>query len=214
MNNLKQIQEYNRQKIICAVHGTDDYEEALEKELGLGCKIELDDKISIYNSIQTIFTYLKIHDHAKDLCIHKKPKKDRLIYDYDGRCWKEINYYVEAKFSTQERGIDNYCQRIKPFDRKYSEPNLERKFTFKKIIGKPLTLDRVLLVLENSFEGEDGCFGLNFHHGLFDSWWITLSKSGAGVVEQWICKWDLTKPTLEEQTEETQRAIYKLLGGE
>jgi hypothetical protein len=26
--------------------------------------------------------------------------------------------------------------------------------------------------------------------------------------------WDLTKPTLEEQSEETQRAIYELLGGE
>jgi hypothetical protein len=26
--------------------------------------------------------------------------------------------------------------------------------------------------------------------------------------------WDLTKPTLEEQSEETQRAIYGLLGGE
>jgi len=25
--------------------------------------------------------------------------------------------------------------------------------------------------------------------------------------------WDLTKPTLEEQSEETQRAIYELLGG-
>jgi hypothetical protein len=26
--------------------------------------------------------------------------------------------------------------------------------------------------------------------------------------------WDLTKPTLEEQSEETQRAFYELLGGE
>jgi len=29
-----------------------------------------------------------------------------------------------------------------------------------------------------------------------------------------ICPWDLTKPTLEKQSEETQRAIYELLGGE
>jgi len=73
------------------------------------------------------------------------------------------------------------------------------------------TLNRVLLALEKSFEGEDGCFGLNFHHGLFDYWWITLSKSSPGIIESWICKWDLDKQTLEQQTEETQRAIYKLL---
>ena len=29
MNNIKQIQEFNRRKIICAVHNTEDYEEAL-----------------------------------------------------------------------------------------------------------------------------------------------------------------------------------------
>jgi hypothetical protein len=29
-----------------------------------------------------------------------------------------------------------------------------------------------------------------------------------------ICPWDLTKLTLEKQSEETQRAIYELLGGE
>jgi len=81
----------------------------------------------------------------------------------------------------------------------------------KQIIGKPLTLNRVLLALENSFEGEDGCFGLNYHHGLFDSWWITLSKSSLGIIETLICKWDLTKPTLEEQKEDTQRAINDLL---
>jgi hypothetical protein len=30
--SLKQIQEFNRKKIICAVNGTKDYEEALKKE--------------------------------------------------------------------------------------------------------------------------------------------------------------------------------------
>jgi hypothetical protein len=30
--DIKQIQEHNRKAIICAVHCTDDYEEALEKE--------------------------------------------------------------------------------------------------------------------------------------------------------------------------------------
>lgn len=31
--NIKQIKDYNRRKIICAVHGTEDYEEALGIEL-------------------------------------------------------------------------------------------------------------------------------------------------------------------------------------
>ena len=130
MKTIKEIQEYNRKKIICAVHNTDDYEEALEKEC-----------------------------------------------------------------SPLAKALRGQIPR-------------ELMIDFKN------TLNRVLLALENSFEGEDGCFGLNFHHGLFDSWWITLSKSGAGIIETWICKCDLTKETLEEQSEETQRAVYKLLGGD
>ena len=75
------------------------------------------------------------------------------------------------------------------------------------------TLDQVLIALEKSHEGEDGCFGLNFHHGLFDTWWITLSKSTRGLdcISSWICKWDLTKLTLKEQPKETQISIIKLL---
>lgn len=34
MNNIKEIQEFNRRKIICAVHNTEDYDEALEKDIG------------------------------------------------------------------------------------------------------------------------------------------------------------------------------------
>jgi hypothetical protein len=73
------------------------------------------------------------------------------------------------------------------------------------------TLDQVLIALEKSYEGKDGCFGLNFHHGLFDSWWITISKSTMGYIDSWICKWDLTKLTLKEQPKQTQLSIIKLL---
>lgn len=48
----------------------------------------------------------------------------------------------------------------------------------------PLTLDKVLLALQNKD--------------------YSLGPIG----------WDLTKPTLEEQSKETQRAIYELMRGE
>lgn len=77
------------------------------------------------------------------------------------------------------------------------------------VIGKPSFLPRVLLALQNKVDYM--VFGLNYSHATFDDWWITSSGAAAGIIEMWLCKWDLTKETLEEQSEETQRAINKLL---
>ena len=71
-----------------------------------------------------------------------------------------------------------------------------------KIIGKPLTLDRVLIGLEALdsvyYEGYGYSYG---HIGEF-------SPEEIGIL---LCEWDLTRPTLEDQSEETQRIINKLL---
>ena len=55
-----------------------------------------------------------------------------------------------------------------------------------ELLTQPLTLDRVLIALKN----------------IKCSWFDSDAD------------WNLTKPTLEEQSEETQRGFYELLGGE
>lgn len=67
--------------------------------------------------------------------------------------------------------------------------------------GKPLTLDRVLLASKDFGElNEDGCslhkFGNELHINFDDGNYIV---------------WNLTKETLEEQSEETQRVINKII---
>ncbi|HEY9705153.1 MAG TPA: hypothetical protein V6C58_22135, partial [Allocoleopsis sp.] len=84
-----------------------------------------------------------------------------------------------------------------------------------EIIGKPITLDRVLLALKKIKEQK-----LQYYEGF--SFCITgKGKYGDVICKDFngdyecsrdnICEWDLTKQTLEEQKEETQRDIYKLL---
>ena len=62
-----------------------------------------------------------------------------------------------------------------------------------KFASSLLTLDRVLIAIRQCGFNADLWFGKD---GLFKD-----------------LSWDFTKPTLEEQSEETQRAIYELLGG-
>jgi len=74
-----------------------------------------------------------------------------------------------------------------------------------ELLTKPLMLDRVLLGLKtipviifndiSQLKPE-----LKFYNGFI----ITINGYA----------WDLTKPTLEEQSEETQRGFYEFLGGE
>lgn len=85
------------------------------------------------------------------------------------------------------------------------------------IIGKPITLNRVFLAFKNkdvkiynkslvfSYEWE------SFYPLIEDT------ESAYPVYKLWnlfIFDWDLTKETLEEQTENTQRGVNKLLTGE
>jgi hypothetical protein len=146
---LQEIQEFNRRKIICAVNGTENYQEALKIELGAGCEVKIKNFITNNEFNEEIFV---------------------------------IDEYCDFFNETLFRKIGSY---------KHSE--------IIEIIGKPLTLDRVLLGLNfndiSQLKPE-----LKFYNGFI----ITINNYA----------WDLTKPTLEEQSEETQRAIYELLGGE
>ena len=65
-----------------------------------------------------------------------------------------------------------------------------------KIIGKPLTLSRVLLAISKHGYYDDIFFG-----DLYNDSFETLEFDIKGV------SFDLTKETLEEQTEETQRGL-------
>lgn len=69
-------------------------------------------------------------------------------------------------------------------------------------IGKPLTFNRVLLAINITFNGYLG----NFY---FDEDFVHIVHLEFDGVS-----FDLTKETLEEQSEETQRAINKILKGE
>jgi hypothetical protein len=148
--SLKQIQEFNRRKIICAVNETENYEEALKKELGVGCKVKIK------------------------------------------------NFITNNEFNEEIFVIDEYCD--------FFNETLFRKIGSYKnseiieIIGKPLTLDRVLIAIKQRGYYDDIWFGEDndcFLH--FDIKNLSL---------------DLTKRTLEKQSEETQKGFYELLGGE
>ena len=74
--------------------------------------------------------------------------------------------------------------------------------TQEEILGKPLTLDRILLTLSKIQE-------------LQDQYWFRCE--GNSFIFQYyddeIIIWNLTKPTLEMQTKEVQRSINKILIG-
>lgn len=67
--------------------------------------------------------------------------------------------------------------------------------------NRRLTLDRVLTALKEEFDNE-------YHKMIFQNNKLMFICARDEAVQFY---WDLTKPTLEEQTEETQRAINKLL---
>ncbi len=146
---LQEIQEFNRRKIICAVNGTEDYEEALKKELGVGCKVKIKNFITNNDFNEEIFV---------------------------------IDEYCDFFNETLFRKIGSY---------KNSE--------IIEIIGMPLTLDRVLLALE-PYPNNFGIVAGNI---------ARIDRKNHTY--NFICPWGLTKSTLEKQSEETQRAIYKLL---
>ena len=124
--NIKQIQEHNRKKIICAVHNADDYGEPLRMDLN--------------------------HNHTTKI-------KGKLF-----------NYLSGEEF-----------------------------------IGKPLTLDRVLRSLpDTKITLKKGELYIRYRQFIEENGFIR------DCFDYFI--WDLTKEILEEQTEETQIAVAKLLG--
>jgi len=143
--SLEQIQQENRKFILEAIHGC-SYDEALKKELGVGCKVKIKKIMSSQDFNEEIF----------------------VIDDY-------------CDFSTENlfRTIDSHHH---------------NKIT--EIIGKPLTLSRVLLALPSEL----------YYYKSGNLLYIT--KPNQNPKEQIPC--ELKKETLEEQTEETQRAINRL----
>jgi hypothetical protein len=147
--SLEQIQQENRKFILEAIHGC-SYEEALEKELGVGCKVKIKRFMSTQDFNEEIFV------------------------------------------------IDNYCE--------FSDENLFRTIgsshhnEITEIIGKPLTLSRVLLAISRNGYYDDICFNI---HGYSYDLYETLEFDLEGV------SFNLTKETLEEQSEETQRGLNK-----
>jgi hypothetical protein len=163
---LQEIQEFNRRKIICAVNGTENYEEALEKELTFGC-IVIDLKHQFFGV--------------------KDPHEMTLVYDTEDGV-----YY-----------FDHY--RGNPFLLIHINKILDKERF--QIIGKPLTLDRVLLAIQRSSNWL--AFWMNCHGDMIYEKLNKTNKRGKEIK----IRWNLTEPTLEKQSEETQRAIYGLLGG-
>ena len=71
-----------------------------------------------------------------------------------------------------------------------------------KIIGKPLTLDRVLIAFKSMELGYLNGFLFQID---------TNIDSRHEDEKKIICEWDLTKETLEEQSEETQKEINRII---
>ncbi len=87
---------------------------------------------------------------------------------------------------------------------------LETTYNKPEIIGKPLTLDRLFLTLN------EAC-GIHIIawscHGFIKQLVVRASSCQGKRPGDIVLDWDLTKQTLEEQTEEVQRSINKILMG-
>ena len=169
---LEQIQKENRKFILEAIHGC-SYEEALRKELGVGCEV-----------IARIWGNLSRLTIDNLTCFVANCK----YFDGDYLRFRELVGDVSVKDLTDE-GLE----RLKEYQ--------DARHRIIEIIGKPLTLSRVLLALkskEDPFNPKryEICLGTK---KLF---YYDYSKNIELVL-------DLTKETLEEQTEETQRGINK-----
>ena len=166
---LEQIQKENRKFILEAIHGC-SYEEALEKELGVGCKAI--DKMHLFFG-------------------EPSPEEMTLIYDNG-----VDNEESDTLYFLHYRGIP--CAR-------FSKQEICDKDKF-EIIGKPLTLSRVLLALKDKQIG--------FYNDCLGEVWEIASGSYREDYLEYICDWNLAlgeiELTLEEQTEETQKVINKL----
>lgn len=176
MTNKSQQIEVIRKKVICAVHNADDYDKALGKELGLGCRIQdCRDTMTII-SVEELSTFT-------------------LNDKYKGTSY--LAQVIDEQLMTYPL-IVNYTQQVNEFS---FSPLCYENY---KIIGKPLTLDRVLVALKvidiEQIINVD-TFGVFWKEG----------NEMMMVDDKKLFEWNLTKPTLEEQSDETILSIYKLL---
>lgn len=158
--SLEQIQKENRKFILEAIHGC-SYEEALKKELGVGCKV-IDKKHQFFGELS--------------------PTEMTLVYE-GGDEISDLLYFLHFR--------GNPCV-------SFSKQDIFDKDKF-EIIGKPLTLSRVLLTISKHGYYDDIWFG-----DLYGDSYETLEFDIKGVA------FNLKKETLEEQTEEVQTKINEL----
>ena len=186
--SLEQIQIENRKFILEAIHGC-SYEEALKKELGFGCEV-----------IARIWGTLRLTTINNLTCCLDREYGDYLRF-------RELVGDISIKDLTDE-GLE----RLKEYQ--------DARHRIIEIIGKPLTLSRVLLAFKN--KEVKTCYGDEIIFNIAGSQFCGLmleeechSMYGVG---DWnlhsiygVCDWNLAidEIPLEEQTEETQRAINK-----
>jgi hypothetical protein len=173
---LQQIQQENRKFILEAIHGC-SYEEALKKELGVGCKVI--DKMHLFFGELSPLEMTLVYGNAVD-----GEESDPL-------------YFLHLR--------GNPCV-------SFSKQDIFNKDKF-EIIGKPLTLSRVLLAFKNkevkTFYGDEIIF--NIAGSQFCKLSVEDEESYATTYTVYgICLWNLELETLEEQSEETQRKINEL----
>lgn len=151
---LKQIQEENRKLIIMANNPkAKSYEEALEMELGFGCRLNF-----------------KFSDSYVRFRVNFFDKEERTLIASPLSEWKNGKFWVDEDLFKKQAEIK----------------------------GKPLTLNRVLVATcERNYGIDNG--------EIRDSLLIYTKP-----YYEWL-DWDLTKETLEEQSEEAQRKINELL---
>ena len=175
---LKQIQQENRKFILEAIHGC-SYEEALKKELGVGCEV-----------------IARIRGNLLRLTI------DNLTCCFDGDYlrFRELVGDISIKDLTEE-GLE----RLKEYQ--------DARHRIIEIIGKPLTLSRVLLAFKN--KEVKTCYGDEIIFNIAGSQFCGLSvedeESYATTYTVYgICLWNPELETLEEQAEEVQTKINEL----
>jgi len=174
-NNIKEIQEFVRKKVIFAAHPeAKSFEEALKLELGIGFKV-----------IDILHQFFGKSDPQEMIMAEPYFQEN---YDCDPNYKYSFTHYRGHPF------VQDTLSNIFNKD-KY------------KIIGQPLTLSRIfnVFVFDDSLQ-----FDIGTGKGYFIEWksgdhsttsyeWQFLNKNGS-------------EATFQEQTQETQIAIAKLLG--
>ena len=141
--------------------------------------------------------------------IHGCSYEEALKKELGVSCKVKIKKFMSTQdFNEEIFIIDDYCDFFNESFFKTIGSFRHNEIT--EIIGKPLTLPRVLLAFKNKEVRTQ--FGYRLYFGIESSKFCSLrmhSRTAEKFMEAEF-DWDLTKETLEEQTEWTQRAINKL----